>query len=242
MRLAACDVGCGDLSALFITHHHSDHMVGLPDIVMSRWISPGSLRDEPLPVVVPQGQGARIAEGMLEVWRDELSNRAEHTGRSTRPEMTVVAFEAAPHALPVWERGDVRVSACLVHHEPLVPAVAYRVDTPDGAVVISGDTSVCEEMQSLASGADILVHEAMRREAWMKSSGGKARPVMDYHADTFELGAMAQRAGVRTLVLTHLIPAPRHEQDAAGFASDVRAGGFTGEIVVGQDLVRRTTG
>src|SRR5690349_10915285 len=76
MRLAAAGVGCGDLDALFITHHHSDHMVGLPDIVMSRWIVRHPRSDEPLPIVAPRGETVRIAEHMLDVWRDELTNRA----------------------------------------------------------------------------------------------------------------------------------------------------------------------
>ena len=242
MRLAACGVACGDLDALFITHHHSDHMVGLPDVVMSRWISPHARRDEPLPIVVPLGEGARIAGRMLEVWQDELSNRAEHSGRQTRPQMEVRAFDAQPDSTAVWESTGVRVSSCLVHHEPLTPAVGYRIDTPDGSVAVSGDTRVCEELETMAAGVDVLVHEAMRREAWTKSSGGAARPVMDYHADTIELGAMAARTGARTLILTHLIPAPRGERDEAAFVEDVRTGGFAGEVLVGHDLMRYSIG
>lgn len=242
MRLAACGLMCADLTALFITHHHSDHMVGLPDVLMSRWIAPHPRRDEPLPIVLPQGEGANIAEHMLDVWQDELANRSAHSGRMSGPRVMVTPFDAASEVSMVWEVGAVRVSACLVHHEPLVPAVGYRIDTQDGSVVISGDTRVCDEMETLAEGADVLVHEAMRRAAWTKAAGGRPVPVMDYHADTVELGAMAERAGVSTLILTHLIPAPRGESDSNAFVQDVRQGGFSGDVIVGYDLFRHNLG
>ena len=82
------------------------------------------------------------------------------------------------------------MTARAVHHEPVTPAVAYRVDTPDGAVVISGDTIVCDEIAELAAGADVLVHEAFRRDALRPFFD--ARPhlahIASYHADTVDSG------------------------------------------------------
>jgi ribonuclease Z len=117
-----------------------------------------------------------------------------------------------------------------------VPAVAYRVATADGAVVISGDTAVCPEVEALAAGADVLVHEALRRSAVTPGMLSDPEAIAAYHADTIELGAMAARAEVRTLVLTHLIPPPRTGADVAGFEADVRRGGFPGQVVVADDL------
>ena len=251
MRMAGAGVACGDLSALFITHHHSDHMVGVPDIVMSRWIVRHPRSDEPLPIVAPRGEAVQIAEHMLDVWRDELTNRAEHMGRSTRPSMKLLPFDAGPTAVQVWRSGDVAVTvtAIEVHHEPLVPAVAYRVDTPDGSVVISGDTEVCAEVESISCGADVLVHEAMRASVLRRAAqaspealGRGGAGIIAYHADAVLVGALARRAGVRALILTHLIPAPSTEKHREGFVSDVRAGGFEGEVVVGYDLYRHILG
>jgi ribonuclease Z len=249
MRMAASGVDCGDLDVLFITHHHSDHMVGVPDIVMSRWITRHPRRDETLPVVIPRGEGARIAEHMLDVWRDELTNRAGHMSRSTRPSVTLLPFAAGPEAQTVWQSGDVTVTAIEVHHEPLVPAVAYRVDTPDGSMVISGDTEVCAEVESMSRGADVLVHEAMRAgllrraaQANPQAAGSNAAGIIAYHADAVQVGALAQRARVPTLILTHLLPAPSTEKHREGFVADVRAGGFDGEVVVGYDLYRHVLG
>lgn len=99
----------------------------------------------------------------------------------------------------------------------------------------SGDTIVCPEMEDLARGCDVLVHEAARG-ALLRRMGERWQRVADYHADTVELGALAARAGVRVLVLTHLIPGPATPAEEAAFADDVREGGFAGEVVVGRDL------
>ena len=95
-----------------------------------------------------------------------------------------------------------------VHHEPVPDAVASRVEAPDGAVVISGDTRVCGEVEQLAVGADLLVHEACRTSAMAPVIAGTVfETIFGYHADTAELGAMAAR-GVPHVVLTHLVPPP----------------------------------
>jgi ribonuclease Z len=124
-----------------------------------------------------------------------------------------------------------------VHHEPVRDAVAYRIDTPDGAVVISGDTRVCTEVEDLARGAAILVHEACRTRAMNGAVAGTPfEKIFNYHSDSVALGEMAQRSGVPHLVLTHLIPQPRSERDIESFSRDVREGGYTGQVTVGRDL------
>lgn len=90
--------------------------------------------------------------------------------------------------------GSVRVDAVTVHHEPVPDAVAFRVETFDGIVVISGDTRVCQEVEHLAHGADLLVHEACRSTALAPLiTGTTFETIFSYHADTVALGAMAQR-------------------------------------------------
>jgi len=133
----------------------------------------------------------------------------------------------------------VRVSAVGVHHEPVRDAVAYRIETPDAVVVVSGDTRVCDEVESLARGCDLLVHEACRTTAMAPLIAGTTfETIFSYHADTVALGAMAERAGVPHVVLTHLIPPPDTPADADAFANDLRDGGYRGEVTVGEDLLR----
>jgi ribonuclease Z len=229
------------LTALFLTHVHSDHVVGLADVAMTRWIQQQLARTGPLVVVAPEGVATRFARRMLEAFDDDLLLREEHLGAAPI-EVTVLGFPvpaagAAPDVVWASPDGSVRVLAVAVHHEPVPEAVAYRVETPDGAVVISGDTRVCAEVERLAAGADVLVHEACRRSALADRIAGTVfETIFSYHADTVELGAMAARAGVPHVVLTHLIPPPETAADADAFGTDLRTGGYPGRVTVGEDL------
>jgi ribonuclease Z len=115
------------------------------------------------------------------------------------------------------------------------------VISPDGVVVVSGDTAICDEVEQMAQGADVLVHEAMRTTA-LQGLLADPEAVAAYHSDTVEIGELAARAGVTTLVLTHFIPAPTAEAEEAAYLADVRQGGFDGEVVVARDLDTITVG
>lgn len=242
LRLSEAGQRLTDLDALFVTHHHSDHLVGLADLLMSRWLEASRMnRLDPLPVVVPHGIGSRLVEHTLDPWGEEIAMRDDHIGYASTPDPDVRAFTASETAVEVWAGSGVTVEAVAVRHEPVEPAVGYRVTTPDATVVISGDTAVCDEIEALAAGADVLVHEAFRTGA---VAGLLSDPdaIAAYHADTRELGALAARTGVSNLILTHLIPPPATETDEQAFVDDVRAGGYEGQILVASDLDTVTVG
>jgi ribonuclease Z len=143
----------------------------------------------------------------------------------------------------VWRsaNGDVKVEAVAVHHEPVEAAVAYRVTTPCGVVVISGDTRACDEVFSMAQGCDVLVHETCRKRSMGQNIKGTVfENIFDYHADSVTVGELAQKYNVKHLVLTHLIPQPRTEEDERKFEADTRAGGYAGQVTVGKDLLTVT--
>jgi ribonuclease Z len=228
------------LTAVFLTHVHSDHVVGLPDLAMTRWVQQQLARTGPLVVVAPEGVAARFVRRMLEPYDDDLALRVEHVGAEPI-EVTLRPFDVPTSPSVVWtsDDGEVRVLAVGVHHEPVPEAVAYRVETPDGVVVISGDTRVCAEVQQFSAGADVLVHEACRTSAMAPQIAGTVfETIFSYHADTVELGAMAVRAGVPHVVLTHLIPPPGSPAEAGAFEEDLRRGGYQGQVTVGEDLTR----
>ena len=238
MRLMDAGTPPHALTAVFLTHVHSDHVVDLPDLAMTRWIQQQLHPSGPLVVVAAEGGAARFVRRMLEPYDVDLTLRAEHTG-APPIEVSLRTFDVPTTPAPVWtsEDGSIRVLAVAVHHEPVPEAVAYRVETPDAVVVISGDTSVCAEVEQLAHGADVLVHEACRTSAMAPLIAGTVfETIFSYHADTVELGAMVARAGVPHVVLTHLIPPPDAPDDAEAFADDLRAGGYGGRITVGEDL------
>lgn len=235
MRLASAGCTLPELDAVFITHHHSDHMLALDDVVMSRWIF--MLTDEgvALPIVAPNGAASRFAEHVLDNWQEDIEVRQRHTGRKSSPETSVSSFDVTADLREVWSQGDVRVSAIRVEHPPVEPSVAYRIDTPAGSAVVSGDTRVCPGIETASKGAQVIVHEAMRTHLFQ---GTRFQPIAEYHASTIELGQMAARLGVPDLVLTHLMPAPRSPDQDAAFEKDVRSGDYTGRVTVARDLHR----
>lgn len=238
MRLVGAGSGPGELSAVFLTHHHSDHTTGLQDIFLTRWVMDRSDRLPPLPVVAPDGPSVTFARTMLDVWADDLEVRQQHSGRTTSPAAEVIPFPNPDGIVEVWRQDEVVVKAGQVRHEPVSPAVGYRVETPDGVVAITGDTLVCDEVGALAEGADVLVYEALRFGVVTPESPNAF--IRDYHADTVLIGKQAAELGTPTLVLTHLIPPPQTGVDEQGFIDDVRAGGFEGELIVARDLTAVT--
>jgi ribonuclease Z len=238
-RLTEAGLRLADLDAVFITHLHSDH-----ELVLSRWLE--TQFDEvanPLPVFAPSGGAARFVQRMLEPYDEDIHIRREHMG-SREVVLDAREFPASFTPAEVWASADrsVVVESVAVHHEPVPDAVAYRVTTPDGSVVISGDTRVCQEVEDFSRHANVLVHEAFRRAplAHLIEHFPRISSILDYHADPVLLGAMAQRAHVNTVMLTHLGPPPQNEVDEQGFSDDVRAGGYTGHVVVGRDLMSVT--
>lgn len=233
-RLAACGLWPTELDGVFITHHHSDHVSGLQDLVLTRWVMDRNDSCPPLRLVVPAGPMVPFTERMLDLWADDLADRSAHSGRPTRPAIALVAFPAGKPT-EVWSSGEMTVVGGAVRHDPLTPAVGYRVTTPDGVVAITGDTRVCDEVAQLAEGADVLVYEAMRFPP-IEALPEHRRFILDYHADSRLIGRQAAELRVRTLVLTHLIPEPTTESEKQAFVDDVRAGGYEGEVIVADDL------
>ena len=240
-RLAGAQVWVPDLSAVFITHHHSDHLTGLIDLLLTRWIMDRTDRTCALPVIAPSGPSANCVSGILDGWEDDIEVRAAHAGRSSRPAMNLIPFDIPDRPTEVWRDGDVVVTAGQVRHEPCPNSVGYRIDTPDGSVAITGDTVVCDEVAELADGVDVLVYEAMRF-AFFDDLPVHRRFIRDYHADTRLIGRQAAALGVPKLILTHLIPGPTTGAERQAFVDDVRSGGYEGELTVADDLYTTAVG
>jgi ribonuclease Z len=243
LRLAQLGVLPSALTAVLVTHAHSDHVESLPDLALTRWIQQEVHPSGPLAIVCPRGAAEEFAAAMLGPYARDIALRREHAGHRSPPDPAVTAFSPAAEPRVVWTSADgaVHVSAVAVHHEPVPDAVAYRVVTPDAKVVISGDTRVCAEVEELSAGADLLVHEACRATALGPLVKGTVfETIFGYHADTAELGKLAEHAGVRHVALTHLIPAPSSADEENLFVTDLRDGGYQGTITVGRDLASFT--
>ncbi len=236
-RLASLDVTPWDLDAIFLTHYHSDHLLGLQEIALTHWTA--AFRDDSdwLPVVAPLGHTTAFCDRMLDAWDADLAVRSLHNHREPVPRIDVRGFAVPEAPTEVWSSGDgsVRVLAGPVRHEPVEGAVGYRIETSDGVVAVSGDTLVCDELRPLFTGADVVVVEAMRMDV-INERPPHLRYITEYHADTRLIGALCAELEIPTVLLTHMIPAPETPEQKQAFVDEVRSGGFEGELVVCDDL------
>ena len=133
-----------------------------------------------------------------------------------------------------YDDGTVHIVAAPTDHAPVRPTVGYRIEAEGKAVVIAGDTVPCEGLDRLCAGADVYVQTVIRRSLVEAIPFGRIQDILDYHSSIQDAAATASRAGVGTLVLTHLVPAP-----AAGSESeweDEAREGFGGTVIVAHDL------
>ena len=218
--------------AVFLTHHHSDHISDLATFATTRWTA-GAV--DPLRVVAPAGPAARYAEASLSIFEDLSFHGQAHPQSGSRPRTDVAAFPPTEDVGTVFADDGWTVSSALVDHHPIEPAVGYRVERAGTVVTVSGDTAVCDGMRRLADGADVLVHEALLTAA--VSPG-----LLQWNAGARAVGELAAATRTRQLVLTHLLPAPAtpHEEDA--FVAESKAGGYDGPIYVAHDLLHVSAG
>ncbi|MFC9219246.1 MBL fold metallo-hydrolase [Streptomyces hygroscopicus] len=239
MRLAQAGIGAHQLSALLLTHLHSDHVSAVADLVHTRWVQ-GHLRAiGPLPVVAPDGHAPAFVERAPAANAYGVEGRVRHV-QDGPPGVDGRWFPLPDVPVEVWRSpcGRVGVEAVRVRHEPAGQAVGYRIATPDGVVVVSGDTCVGEEVAKLSASADVVVHGACRSAALAEFvPGTRFETIFSYHADTVALG---ERVGVAHLVPARLIPGPTSPEQKADDEAGVRRGGFTGRVSAGHDLMTVT--
>jgi ribonuclease BN (tRNA processing enzyme) len=169
-------------------------------------------------------------------YRPDIDLHVEASGAS----MTTAAPPMEPVEIYPLDENGVRVTAILVQHAPVFPAFAYRFDTPSGSAVFSGDTGPCDNVVRLAHGADYLVHEVIDldfvsdRIAKMPNRDNIINHLTDSHTSPEDAGRIAARAGVKTLVLSHLVPGdseiPEDEWERRASAA------YDGNVICGVDL------
>lgn len=238
----------GAAAAVFLTHFHSDHIDGLGELGLQRWV--GGTHRQPLPLLGPPGV-ERVARGFDLAYALDSSYRVAHHGDAVVP-ASGAGFRAQPFPSPepgsaqvVWDRDGVRVSAFRVDHPPIDPAVGYRFDYRGRSVVISGDSRKSAEIERMAREVDLLVHEALapqlvgilQRAA--EANGLQARAkvmadILDYHASPVEAAETAQGANARHLLFYHVVPPLLVPGMQAAFLEGV-ADAYDGGVSVGRD-------
>lgn len=238
----------GEISGVLLTHFHSDHIDGLGELLMQRWVNASNTM--PLPVYGPTGV-EKVVEGYNTAYAQDQLYRIAHHGADT-----IIPSGAGGQAqpfqtpksgtlLPIVEKDGLSISALLVDHSPINPAVGYRFDYKGRSVVVSGDTSKSSNLQALSNNIDLLVHEALNHTmvkniTQAAQKAGRPRMVkittdiLDYHTSPVEAAEIARDANVGHLLFTHIVPSlpfsPMEKLFAKG-VDDIYAGEFT----VGQD-------
>jgi len=233
--------GIRDIAGVFYTHYHSDHFIGLGEILLNFGIDG---LDRSIPVRGPTG-AREVIEGILAAYRLDLKYRVTHHGEKFSANiMQPVVTEYEPGV--VYDERGLKVTMFTVCHQPIEPAVGYRFEYQNTVLVVSGDTKVCPEFAEGARGADLLISEVenarmLNAAVVLARNSSDTRMVemiregMEYHAESLALARMAQEVGVKKLALTHLFPSiPANDQAEALFIrgmSDL----YDGPIIVGRD-------
>lgn len=236
----------GRIKAMFLTHFHSDHIDGMGPMMLLRWTASGN--SSPLPVYGPPGVESVIA-GFNAAYALDNGYRTAHHGEAITPTAAAgaapmpFAFPASPTI--VYEGDGLRVTAFAVDHRPVQPSVGYRFDYKGRSVVVSGDTAPSKTLQVASKGADLLIHEALQPKmvkqlaaALDKAGRGQTaqimRDILDYHASPAQAADSAKAAGVKMLVLSHVVPSMPSSYLNSAFL-DGAEDHFEGPFVVGQD-------
>lgn len=232
-QLAKAAIKLDTLSHIFVTHNHSDHVLDAGSLLVLAW---GSGLATPVRLHGPPPLKQIVADS-LAASRYDIAARMREEGRP--PLAPLVSVRERSTGGSVYADGRVRVTSTLVDHYTVKPAFAYRFDTPDRSIVVSGDTTYSDNLVQLARGADVLIHEAMFVPAIDQLTGENAPRLKEHllrsHSTTEQVGLVAARAGVKKLVLSHLVPAFPTITDAM-WLDGVRKH-FRGEAIVGRDLM-----
>ncbi|MFM8265674.1 MAG: MBL fold metallo-hydrolase [Acidimicrobiia bacterium] len=236
MRLTAAGVFPPFLSAVLLTHLHSDHISDLNDIVTSRWIM------SPNPIVThvygPVGT-AQVVAGLRTMLELDAQYRLDHhADLRSGPGMQIEVHEVSPG--DEFSVGDVRVKVGRTDHRPVQPTIGYRFEAEGKVAALAGDTVPCAELDALCDGADIYVQTVLRPDLvdamkkMLPAQAPRLHDILDYHSSVEDAGKTAARARVKTLMLTHYVPAmqPGQENEWIGQA----AKHFAGRVVAGPDL------
>lgn len=216
-----------NLRVLFLTHLHSDHTVGLPDVIFTAWTLE---RDVPLEVYGPPGTKAMV-EHLLAAYAADIRNRIDGAEPANEQGYKVNVHEITPGV--VFNDGNVTVRAFTVPHGDWEVAFGYRFDSADRSIVISGDTRASDAVVTACNGCDLLLHEVYSADRFKTRPPEWQRYHARAHTSTVELAALALRAQPRQLVLYHQL---YWGTDDTGLLSELRRAGYTRAATAARDL------
>ena len=235
LKLIDAGVSLRALRSIFITHHHADHNLELGPLLYNTWAAGLA---EAVDVYGPHGL-TRLLRGFWESNRFDIETRIVDEGR---PDLRRLVRAHEYVEGPVTNGGGIRVSALRNHHPPVAESYALKFELGSTTVVFSGDTSYFPPLARFAQGADYLVHEALYPAALDRLLSRRPNAprlkasILSHHTSAEDAGRIAAEAGVRTLVLNHLVPDDDEAVTPAMWLAAARSQ-FAGRIVVGRSLL-----
>jgi ribonuclease Z len=243
MRLHQAKVPLREITAVFITHLHSDHIAGLPDLYATAPLTPGGRRQIPLEIWGPKGVEG-VARGIEMMYAENA--RIRLLGKELTPAVTKIStHDLPPQTAKIFDNGGVTVAAFLVDHGEAAPAYGYRVDYGGHAVVLSGDTTYAPNLIEHAKGVDLLIHCVAIGSRRLEAAAPEfVQRYYDYLANPETAGRILNEVRPRLAVFSHVslysrgdIPRPANDE----LTSRVRAV-YDGPFVVGEDLMSFSVG
>ncbi|TRZ57970.1 MAG: MBL fold metallo-hydrolase [Rhodocyclaceae bacterium] len=235
-QLLRAGVSLNSLRYIFITHHHSDHNLEYGPLIYNAWVTGLAT---PVDVFGPPTM-KEMTKAFLDYMKHDIDVRVGDEGRVDLRNLPIIHEFDKPGVL--MQNGDVKVTATRVRHPPITQSYAFRFDTNDCSIVISGDTTYSPELIEFAQGADILVHEVLYLPGLesllqrIPNAATMREHQLASHTVTEDVGKVAAAAGVRTLVLSHFVPGDdpsiTDEQWTEGVLKHYR-----GRVIVGKDLM-----
>ena len=215
---------------VLLTHLHSDHVVGLPDLWLTGWLFG---RASALPLKGPEGTAA-LAGHLERAFAFDVETRRDRDERLPGAGAALDAKDVAPDIS--FEFSGVRITPFTVDHGPVKPAYGYRIDFAGRSVVFSGDTRYSENLIAHAKGCDVLVHEVVapdveRRASVMRDAAVTQR-IIDHHTTPEDAGRVFAAVKPKLAVYSHIVPSPTTAKDLEGPTRRT----YAGPLVVGEDL------
>jgi ribonuclease Z len=204
LRLAQVGVPIGSISRLFLTHLHSDHVIQIPDLLLTGWVGGG--RRIPLEVWGPEGT-REMMDHIQQAFAFDIHMRRDVDEKVPGDGIKVVSHDIKQGI--VFDEQGVKVTAFLVDHGPVTPAFGYRVDYRGHSVVLSGDTRVSENLIQFAKGVDVLVHEVVDADAVRARGQASADAIIAHHTTPEQAGEVFARVKPRLAVYSHAPNAER---------------------------------
>jgi ribonuclease BN (tRNA processing enzyme) len=221
---------------ILITHQHSDHNADYGNLIWLAWAAGLSTRVDtwgPPPL-------EKMTKLFFEMNAYDIDTRISNEGRV--PLVPLVHVHEIRDNGAIMSDDDVKVTAALVDHPPVVPAFGYRFDVHDRSIVISGDTAPSDNLVRLARGADVLVHSVMypaaidRLVGRVPNAATLKESILAHQTSAEDAGRIAQAAGVKTLVLSHLVPADDPQVTERMWVEAAQSR-FHGKVILGRDLL-----